>query len=39
MTSTFIVEELEARFEMMTAEEQLAAEGDPSCSLTGVCKC
>jgi hypothetical protein len=40
MTSTFIVEELEARFEMLTAtEEQAEAESDGSCTLTGTSNC
>jgi hypothetical protein len=40
MTSTFMIEELEARYEMLSAEEEAAAaEGDPSCSLVGTCKC
>ena len=39
MTSTFMIEELEARYEMLTAEEEAAAEGDTSCSLVGTCNC
>ena len=40
MTSTFMIEELEARFEMLSAEEEAAvAESDGSCSLTGTSNC
>ncbi len=39
MTSTFMIEELEARFEMLSAEEEAAVAADPSCSLVGTSKC
>jgi hypothetical protein len=40
MTSTFMIEELEARFEMLSAEQEAAAEdSDGSCSIIAKCEC
>ncbi len=40
MTSTFMIEELEARFEMLTSEDEAGGEdSDGSCSIIAKCEC